>query len=187
LATGEYTLAIDQPIAAQSDPTVLGTLSIGPSTRVYELPDLYATVNVTLTTEDNSEIALVGLAAAPQPNTQTNEMVVELIWKPAARITGNYMAFVHLLDPSGAIIAQSDAIPGGDHVTSRWLAEEIILDRHLLTLPPDVAQSEELSGYQIVAGLYDAIGMNRLTARTGDGMEIADGRVPLGPPASPLP
>jgi hypothetical protein len=146
---------------------------------------LTRTINVTLTTEDNSEIILAGLASEPRPDPASNELIVELVWQPVAHINSSYKAFVHLLDATGQIVAQSDAIPGGDKVTSRWLAGEVILDRHLLTLPAQVAASPDLSSYQLVAGLYDAIGMQRLAARTGEGTELLDGRIPLGPLLSP--
>jgi hypothetical protein len=112
---------------------------------------------------------------------------VDIVWQPSAAISGNYKAFVHLLDSTGAIIAQSDALPGGDYVTSRWMAGEVILDQHVLTLPPEVASNRDLSGYQLVTGLYDPIGMQRLSARAADGTELPDGRIPLGSLSPPLP
>jgi hypothetical protein len=187
LAAGEYVLTIDQPSVTSAEPITLGNVTIGPSTRLYEVPELARTLNITLTTEDNSEIALVGLSSEPRPDPATNLLNVDIVWQPAAHIGGNYKVFVHLLDDTGTIIAQSDAIPGGDKVTSRWLAGEVILDRHILTLPPEVAASDNLEGYQLVAGLYDPIGMQRLSARTPDGAEIADGRVPLGSLSLPAP
>jgi hypothetical protein len=187
LAAGDYTLTVDQPGATNGEAIILGTVAVGPSTRLYELPELARTLNITLTTEDNSEIALVGLSSEPRPDSASNELIVDIVWQSAARINGNYKAFVHLLDNTGTIVAQSDAIPGGDYVTSRWLPGEVILDRHLLALPPEVASSDNMEGYQLVAGLYDPIGMQRLSARTSDGADLPDGRASLGTLSPPAP
>lgn len=187
MAVGDYTLTVDLPAVEDSQPITLGTVAVGPSTRLYELPELTRTINVTLTAEDNSEIALVGLRSEPRPDPATNQLSVELVWQSVSQINGNYKAFVHLLDSTGAIIAQSDAIPGGDKVTNRWLPGEVILDRHILTLPPEVAASENVAEYQLVAGLYDPIGMQRLNARTHEGSDVPDGRISLGSLSPPAP
>ncbi len=187
VTVGNYNLLIDQTSFANAEPISLGTVAIGPSTRLYELPELERTLNMTFTGEDNGEIILVGLSSEPIADPATNQLAVDLVWQPVAHINSNYNAFVHLLDNNGTIIAQSDAVPGGDKVTNRWLPGEVILDRHLLTLPPDLASSSNLDGYQLVAGLYDSIGMQRLSARTSDGVEVADGRVPLGLLSLPAP
>jgi hypothetical protein len=187
LAAGDYALTLALPQGGSAAPLTLGTVAIGPSTRLYEVPPLTRTLHMTLTTEENSEIALVGLGAEPTFDPTTGEVTVELVWQPVAAIKGNYKAFVHLLDNAGNIVAQSDAVPGGTQVTSRWLAGEVILDRHLLTLLPESIERDNLASYQLVAGLYDAISMVRLTARAADGSEIADQRVPLGAPILPTP
>lgn len=184
LAEGEYTLTVDQPSSAEGEAITLGSIAVGPSTRLYEPPALARSIHITLTTEDNSEIVLLGLGSTPQVDPATNQLNVEIVWQAAANISGNYKAFVHLIDGTGAIVAQSDAVPG-EKVTSRWLAGEVIIDRHLLTLPTELANSDELADYQLVAGLYDAIGMQRLTANTADGAEVTDGRIPLGSPSGP--
>ncbi|MCC6458567.1 MAG: glycosyltransferase family 39 protein [Caldilineaceae bacterium] len=187
LGTGDYTLAVDSPLLNAAEPITLGSVAIGPSTRLYELPELARTLHITFTGEDDSEIALVGLSAEPHLDAETNQLGVDLVWQPSTRINANYNAFVHLLDSTGAIVAQSDATPGGDKISSRWLPGEVILDQHILTLPPEVASSNELASYQLVAGLYDPIGMQRLLARTLNGADLPDGRAPLGALSLPSP
>jgi hypothetical protein len=178
IAPSDYTLALKWPLLPEAERVTLGNIAIGQSTRLYELPSLARTVDVTFAGEEDGEITLVGLSAEPSriPDA-SGQLAVDLVWQPSARISGNYKAFVHLLDNSGTIIAQSDAIPGGDHVTNRWLPAEVILDRHILTLPPELPAAE----YTLVAGLYDAIGMQRLPARTSGGQELPDAVAPLGP------
>ena len=186
LEAGDYTLLLDQP-AASGEAATLGTITVGPSTRVYELPTLTRTISATLTAEDNSQIRLVGLNSEPQPNTASNELAVDLVWQPVSHIAGNYNAFVHLLDSKGEIVAQSDTAPGGDKVTSRWLPGEVILNRHILTLPPEIASSDAIEEYHLVAGLYDPIGMQRLAAHSAEGEDLAEGRISLGALVPPSP
>ena len=185
LAAGDYTLEVEEPSNPSVAPIMLGAVNVGPSTRRFALPDLARSVGITISTEDNGEIVLAGLAVEPRPNAETNQLQVELVWQASTNIIGNYKAFVHLLDSNGTIVAQSDAIPGGDKNTSRWLQGEVIIDVHTLALPPEVASSKDLGGYQMVAGFYDPIGMQRLAARTADGTEVPDGRIPIGPLSSP--
>jgi hypothetical protein len=184
LPSGNYTITLDQPSVTATLPVTLGTVAISPSTRLYTVPPLARSVGITLTDSQNSQIALLGLRSEPTPDAATDQLVVDIVWQAASHIDANYKVFVHLLDSAGTIVAQSDAIPG-DKGTSHWLPGEVILDPQILTLPPGLATSPDLQHYQIVAGLYDPIGMQRLTARRTDGSEIADGRVPLGSPILP--
>jgi hypothetical protein len=187
LAVGDYTLAVAGAMLAGAEAIPLGAVTIAPSTRLYELPDLARTIQVTFTGEADGEIVLVGLSEEPAIDAENSQLAVDLVWQPMARINGNYKAFVHLLDSSGTIIAQSDAVPGGAGVTSRWLPGEFILDRHILTLSPEVVSSDDLAGYQLVAGLYDSIDMQRLQARMANGDDLPDGRASLGALSLPSP
>ncbi len=76
---------------------------------------------------------------------------VTLLWEARASIPQDYTVFVHLLGADGRLLAQHDGAPVfGERPTSSWQAGELLLDRHELTLPPDLpAQAATL-----VAGLY---------------------------------
>lgn len=170
-------MTLDWPLLPDAERITLGNITVGPSTRLYELPEMARQVDVTFTDAEDGEITLVGLSAEPTLSTDgSNQLAVDLVWQPTARVSSSYKAFVHLLDSAGTIIAQSDAIPGGNG-TNRWLPTEVILDRHLLTLPPETAPGD----YQLVVGLYDPIGMQRLPARTPDGEASPNSVAPLGP------
>jgi hypothetical protein len=89
-------------------------------------------------------------------------------------VTSTYKVFVHLLDASGNIVAQSDAIPaGGDAPTESWLAREVVTDRHELHAPGP-------GTYWLVAGLYDPASGARPPVVDQGGNVIPDGAVPLG-------
>lgn len=76
---------------------------------------------------------------------------VTLYWLNLHDTAQNYKAFVHLVDAAGTVRAQQDGDPGGGFSpTSRWRANELILDRHRVVLPPDLPPGP----YTIKAGLY---------------------------------
>ncbi|MCS7002314.1 MAG: hypothetical protein NZ518_05630, partial [Dehalococcoidia bacterium] len=65
---------------------------------------------------------------------------VRLWWTVLAAPPENYTTFVHLVGPTGALIAQSDARPGGDFYPSqRWRAGERLVDRHVVAVPASAA------------------------------------------------
>jgi len=92
---------------------------------------------------------LLGSDAAPARGV--NALDVTLYWFALRDIGANYKAFVHLLGPDGAVIAQHDGDPvGGFTPTSRWRAGELIADRHRIVLPLGLSSGE----YGLKAGMY---------------------------------
>lgn len=78
-------------------------------------------------------------------------LALTLAWRAQSRPTDNYFAFVHLVDENGAIVSQSDRIPAdGLRPTSGWRPNEVIVDVHRLSLPPDLPPSQ----YALRVGLY---------------------------------
>ncbi len=179
---GAYQLAL---AVGSAPPLDLQSIELGPSTRQYEVPALARSVDSALTTESGEAIALVGVSeiTAGQGLAQGQPLLtVTLVWQAQTRIDENYTAFVHLLDQSGAIVGQSDAIPAEGYATNRWLPQEVVVDRHLIQLPADLAPGE----YQLVAGLYDPIAMHRVAAQNPEGAPLPDDLVPLGQVEWPL-
>jgi hypothetical protein len=79
--------------------------------------------------------------------------------------------FVHFLDEGGHLMAQADAPPqGGRYPTHWWDAGEVVLDRHEIALPANLAPGR----YEIEIGLYvPASGERlRLAGNTGDSVDI---------------
>jgi hypothetical protein len=76
---------------------------------------------------------------------------LSLFWQRVAPVETDYSIFVHLLDASGRIIAQTDAVAvGGSRPTSSWREGEIIVDRHGLLLPAGMEAGE----YRLWIGMY---------------------------------
>ncbi|MEZ4767820.1 MAG: 6-pyruvoyl-tetrahydropterin synthase-related protein [Caldilineales bacterium] len=102
---------------------------------------------VQATLEDMAVLVAADARARPELGVAD----VTLYWL-ALRETGqDYKAFVHLLGADGGVIAQHDGDPvGGFTPTTRWRPGEIIADRHIITLPPDLPSG----AYGLRAGLY---------------------------------
>jgi hypothetical protein len=98
---------------------------------------------------------------------------VTLYWLALRETSQNYKAFMHLLGPDGGVIAQHDGDPvGGFTPTTRWRAGEIIVDRHVVPLPPGLAPGD----YGLRAGLYQNDPLRNLTVAP----PTSDDRVDVG-------
>jgi len=74
-----------------------------------------------------------------------------LYWQALAPMERDYTVFLHLIDESGKIWGQTDSQPwGGFYPTSFWDEGEVVLDEHLLTIPPQTPEDE----YMVVGGMY---------------------------------
>lgn len=89
---------------------------------------------------------------------------VGLQWKALAPMRTSYSVFVHVLDESGRIVAQSDGVPGDKpRATNTWQRGEIITEQRTLALPPNLPPGT----YRIVTGLYNPQDGTRLPLASG--------------------
>lgn len=183
IAAGEYPLWLRADLPEGEQRASLGTLRIGPSTRRFALPPLERTVTARLADDQGGQIRLAGASEIAQTaGDGENTLTVTLVWQEVSRVEGNYMAFVHLLDETGAIVAQSDIVPADGYATNRWVPDEVVIDVHRLSLPADLPPGV----YQLVAGMYEPIDGRRLFATDAEGHGLPDNRVPLGEISLPL-
>lgn len=75
---------------------------------------------------------------------------LDLYWQAQVQQEIDFQGFVHLLDQSGNLIAQSDKLNPGDFPTRRWTTDKYVTDSHLLKLPDELPAGE----YQLTAGLW---------------------------------
>jgi uncharacterized membrane protein len=89
-----------------------------------------------------------------------------LQWTAGQSPPTDYTVFVHLIAPDGAKVAQHDTYPAWltAQPTSQWLPDQPVLDRHVLDLPANLPPGS----YTLLAGLYNAGTMERLTLPNGD-------------------
>lgn len=149
---------------ADNIPQPIGVLYVRELERLWEVPQLPWMGDKLL----GEVILLVGwdLSPSTMPVRPGETLDVTLVWQALAETEISYYVFVHLLDPDGRLVAQSDAKPAGwTRPTTGWLPGEFVFDSHLLALPPDVMPG----AYQLLAGLYTSDG-ERLPTPEGDGV-----------------
>lgn len=102
-------------------------------------------------------------------NPKSKIVNLKLFWRADSPPLADYTVFIHLLDPSGNLIAQFDSPPAdGAYPTTLWDPNEIIADEHLLqNLPP--------GRYTVQIGLYRPDTSERLAVAGSP-----DGAVKLG-------
>jgi hypothetical protein len=114
---------------------------------------------------------LLGWDAAPARGTRA--MDITLYWFSLREVGTNLKSFVHVLGEDGQVLAQHDGDPvGGFTPTSRWLAGEIIADRHRVQMPLAAGSGE----YALRAGMYTVEPLRNLPTDPA----TPDGRADLG-------
>ncbi len=110
--------------------------------------------------DDGITLQSVRLSPALKPNAP---FAVSFTWRAKTSPAADYRIFVHLLNATGAIVAQTDGAPvHWTRPTSTWRPDEPIVDHHALWIP-DLPQSK----YRLVAGLYEPSTGARLSLSTG--------------------
>jgi hypothetical protein len=98
----------------------------------------------------------------------TSRARVTLYWQSIAPTQTDYTVFVHLLDASGAIVAQRDAPPrAGMYPTSLWETGEIIKDEYELQIPANAR-----APFSLAIGMYSPITQQRLPIGASDHVVI---------------
>lgn len=98
-----------------------------------------------------------------------DSLTVTLYWQTERPLTENRTVFVHLLDDSGAVIAQSDGQPvQNSYPLTVWPTSAIIADEHILPIS---------EGAALAIGLYNPADGTRWPVINPDGSVDPDGRV----------
>jgi len=145
-----------------------GAWQAGPHVPSFTLPDGLAPAEVTFGGDGSPLIALRGYELA----REVDVLRLTLTWQALTGAPGDFTRFVHLLDASGAIVAQADGAPAADsYPTGQWLSGEVVADAltfDLSALPP--------GAYRLATGFYSPTGgLPRLSAAAPSG-HLPDGR-----------
>ncbi len=90
---------------------------------------------------------------------------VAVEWQTDVPVQDSFHVFAHLVDASGALVAQHDTIPGdGLLPMTGWPPGQAIPDRFAIPLPPDIAPGT----YEVHMGIYDLASGLRLRVTAGD-------------------
>lgn len=96
-------------------------------------------------------VILVSHARTPRSPRPGENLRVSLYWEPLRPLEAEYHTFVHLMDPEGNKVAQSDRQPGGDYYPSNlWQPGERLRDEHLMSIPAGTQPGV----YRLLAGMY---------------------------------
>ncbi len=116
-------------------------------------------------------ILLSRYALDSRTHRSEESLSLTLYWQSKTRVDKDYTVFVHLLDASGNMRAQMDAMPyGGRYPTSFWDAGEIVRDMHMVFLPKDLIPGE----YSLEIGLYEYPSLERLIVSDASGQPLGD-------------
>jgi hypothetical protein len=156
-----------------ADAVIVGEVFVQQRSRELVLPRV-PDIPLAVTVEGFGE--LVGADLAPLELRPGDDLAVTLYWRALGPAAADYTVFVHLVDPDNGILAQSDAWPdGGAAPTSTWSEGEVIVDRHVLSLPAAVPAGD----YELYVGMYDAKRGTR-QALFGADTRLAEDRARLG-------
>ncbi|MFN2137875.1 MAG: hypothetical protein ACK2UK_18110 [Candidatus Promineifilaceae bacterium] len=145
-----------------ADTVPLGELIIEAPERQFAPPP--ADVEADISFEDM--VRLTGYSV----RQEDGQLLVDLVWRAEQELPIAYNVFVHLVDASGALIAQSDAQPvNWTRPTSGWAPGEYIVDSHVLSLPT----SRDPSELKLLVGLYDPATGQRLATEAGDTAQLS--------------
>lgn len=121
-------------------------------------------------------VTLLGFEMHPPTGAPGSQLAVSLYWQALAETSRYGVAFVHLVDADGRLVAQHDAQPVNNvFPIPRWRAGMIVRDDHTLLLPPDLPPGS----YTLYAGLYDPDTLERWPVLDAAGVPVPDGRALL--------
>jgi hypothetical protein len=166
--SGEHTLSVrTSDSSGQTRTFVLGTLNVSGRSRIFVPPTVQHALNLGI----GAEIRLVGYDLDSISVRPGGPLLVTLYWQCVEQNANSAKVFVHVLDATGKVVSQQDAIPQqGASPTTAWLPGEFVTDQYRLELPLDAAPA----GYRLEIGMYDAETEARLPIRDRLGAPLGD-------------
>ncbi len=170
LQPGAYTLRLAAPTGESID---MGRVTVAGEAKRFEPGPIQNPRPARL----GSAVALLGYDTSPAQPAPGGSLDVTLHWRALAPTETSYSRFLHLVDASGQIRAQSDSPPaGGQRPTTGWVENEVVDDKVRLALPADLPPGR----YRLLTGMYDPATLARLPAVDDAGRPPPDNAVPLG-------
>jgi hypothetical protein len=164
-APGRYDLALvvydpqtGQPLpvdGAEASQATLGAVQVARPAASSSLPAL----------ADFGPLRLIEATTPAAAISPGDAIPVELLWQAAPDFQAEpLVVVVQLLDQDGQVAASVEVEPlAGRYPTSQWRPGELVRDRHVLSLPDDLAPGY----YSLIVGLYRAADGQRLITSGG--------------------
>jgi 4-amino-4-deoxy-L-arabinose transferase-like glycosyltransferase len=128
------------------------------------LPDSDAVPARSIDARFGSAIDLTGYTLSPV----ASGLEVTLFWHASGTPQSDYTIFIHLVDATDQIVAQSDVQPlDGQYPTSIWSAGETVVDQRVIPVPA--------GHYQVYVGLYQWQTQERLSVLSEGRRVLEDG------------
>jgi hypothetical protein len=161
---GNYTL---QARVGQGPWIDFGTVRVEATQRNFVAPSIAHPLDVTF----GEQIALIGYDLDRTEMRAGESVTLTLVWRALTAPDADYTVFTHLLDPSGVQRGGRDSTPlNGAYNTSRWIADEVIVDTYVIPLEAGGPPGE----YSIEMGLYRFDSGARLPVSIGgDALRLA--------------
>jgi hypothetical protein len=187
LQEGDYTarLQVSAGAATLSTPDDLFSFHVGADSAISAIQT--AAIPLLLTTTDRpphpldiqvgDDVRLQGYALDRSSARPGDTLSLTLWWQALAAPNDERSVLIHVLDSSGAKVAQADGAPArGGRPTMQWRAGETVIDTHPVALPADLPPGE----YTLVFGMYRWPSLDRLPLRAGESRQADDVvRVPI--------
>lgn len=179
-----YHFQIENPHAGQAVPISFGKLRVTGTKPLPKIKKVPGASSARL--EDDIEFLGYALTNASGKTMDVlypgDTVIVDLYWRSHSKVPRNYTVFVHLVGQAynpatqGPVWGGHDSQPlDGGYPTSQWFINEIIMDRHTLTLDAQAPAGD----YELEAGMYLLETMKRLAVLDSQGRAVDD-RIVLG-------
>jgi hypothetical protein len=116
-------------------------------------------------------VKLVGFDLASADLVPGSAVDLTLRWRTDYPIDNGYLVFEQIVDETGQVVAQLDALPAnGVRPAQTWQPGEVIVDHHVLMLPITATPGE----YSLIVGMYDGFyNARQKTSLGGDALRLA--------------
>ncbi|HUS71282.1 MAG TPA: 6-pyruvoyl-tetrahydropterin synthase-related protein [Anaerolineae bacterium] len=123
------------------------------------------------------QVKLLGYDLDQESYRPGDTVQLTLYWLGLQEQSQNYKVFVHFMDQGLTTMwAQHDGDPvGGFTPTTRWMAGEVVVDRHALYIPPETPPGT----YKLFTGMYEWETVRNLTILTPEAASL-NNRILLG-------
>jgi hypothetical protein len=137
----------------------------------FDLPAMANSVRYRL----GQRVDLLGFDLDTSSAAPGGQVELTLYWQARGATVQPYKVFTHLGDAGPAPpAAQHDGLPGeGCCPPNTWVEGEVVVDRHAMSLPADMAPGE----YLLTAGMYDEATGLRLPVFDAQGTKLSEDRI----------
>ncbi|MCA9866722.1 MAG: hypothetical protein KC410_09575 [Anaerolineales bacterium] len=169
---GRAFIHADWPIIASTGALTFAVLLLQPlglfhhdsQGRELDFPATEQTVNF------GDQIALLGYNGTIEVASPGDVLDLSLYWQAQRPLEIDYQSFVHVIDSSGELVAQSDKLNPGEFPTSRWPIDKYVPDRHQIRLPDDLPPGV----YSVLTGIWVQSEGWRLAVFDARGQPVGD-------------